>query len=269
MTTKDQRSFFFLLAIPDTCGGVAVDSWTMKIRRKNYHSNLSFAMLRLLLLFSVLCFSVAFSPKCGIGRASSRGMLLNMKNPVFDLVPQLHFADGFVNSVKSLEENKFVEHLVSKPVRAVVPKEVIHWAHPVIFSTLLLGLGLSGLKYGVDIKKFREKRGVSQAEYKEARKIHPQIMTYLMFTALIGTASGIASNLALGEPLLDSWHSVTAVALVGGLVGQYASGNWLESHGNQNAVRLAHRVFGMGSMTLLFLHLATGLSYAFDSSKTH
>lgn len=109
-------------------------------------------MIRPLLLLAFLSISFAFSPtggKYGILRTGGSGMLLRMSNPVFDFIPQLHFADGLVESVKSLEENKIVEQLVSRPVRALVPTEVIHWAHPVIFSTLLLGLGLSGLKYGM------------------------------------------------------------------------------------------------------------------------
>lgn len=214
------------------------------------------------LVLNARAFSVVSTNKVSIQRKT-----LKMTNPVFDLVPQLHFADGLVNAIKFRENcppEICLEQVVASALRTNVPLETIHWFHPVLFSALMLSLGLSGLKYGVDIKKFRQKRGVTLADYKVARDKHPQIMGILLFAAILGTQSGLASTLTLQVPLVDSWHSVSAVALTGGLAGQAITGNMLSTDGKNDVVRTIHRIFGMGSMTLLFAHIATGLQLAFS-----
>lgn len=190
---------------------------------------------------------------------------VRMTNPIFDYFPQLHFADGLVNAVKSLESGSPDENFgqaIASSLRAKMPAEAIRWFHPLVFSGLTLSLGLAGLKYGIDIKKFRQKRGVTAKDYKTARDLHPQLMGALLVTAIIGTQSGLFSALALKVPLLESWHSVSAVALTAGLAGQAVTGKMLHSDGRNDVLRTAHRIFGIGSMSILFAHLATGLQLA-------
>lgn len=199
--------------------------------------------------------------------SSTHRQSLKMVNPVLNYFPQVHFADGLVDAIKYRDHcppEICLEQLVASALRSTVPLEAIHWFHPLIFSVAMLSLGLVGLKYGVDIKKFRQKRGVTQADYKIARDRHPLLMGILLFAAILGTQSGLASTLTLQVPLIDSWHSVSAVALTGGLAGQALTGNLLASNGRNDVLRKAHLIFGMGSMTILFAHIATGLQLAFS-----
>lgn len=203
-------------------------------------------------------------------------------------------SNGFIDMIKYREScppTICLEQLVANVVRQVVPSmEVVHWAHPVIMGAATLFLGLAGLKYGIDIKKFRQGRpGVSQLDYAEARRRHPFLMSLLLASMIFGLQSGMASILVLQAPLVESWHAKTAVALTLALVVQAISGNLLASNG-QNAtndtiggdiltnsyrptadkevnnsadiLRLLHRVCGMGSLSLLLLHIATGILLA-------
>lgn len=185
-----------------------------------------------------------------------------------------------------------LEQLVANVVRQAVPSmELVHWAHPAIMGAATLILGLTGLKYGIDIKKFRQGRaGVSQSDYRVARQRHPLLMSLLLASMIIGLQSGMASTLVLQAPLIESWHAKTAVALSVALGAQAVSGNLLSNSSIQNVMhdstngdilasnnqsvggkdssnsldilRLLHRICGMGSLSLLFVHIATGILLA-------
>lgn len=153
-----------------------------------------------------------------------------------------------------------IETIISSSIRKSVDLNLIHWLHPVIMFSVLIGLAGSGVYYAQEIVKIRsiskgETKNVSRSDYLKARQKHSTLMSTLLFFMLIGSQSGLSSMLVLQQPLLESTHSATAVIATVALTIQAILGSMIE---RIPTVRGVHKYVGGVVLLILVSHIVSG-----------
>lgn len=153
-----------------------------------------------------------------------------------------------------------IETIISSSIRKSVDLNIIHWLHPVIMFSVLIGLAGSGVYYAQEVVKIRsiskgETKGMSRSDYLKASGNHSTLMSILLFFMLIGSQSGLSSMLVLQQPLLESPHSVTALIATVALTIQAILGSMIE---RIPSVRGVHKYAGGVVLLILLAHIFSG-----------
>jgi hypothetical protein len=179
--------------------------------------------------------------------------------------------DGLYDMMKAREAcppQVCIEQLIATLIRqAQLPDIVLHWFHPVAMILALSLVGGFGAYHGLRMRSSRLQitaegaSGSLQKDFSESRNLHPTLMSVLLFFYLFGAQTGLGSMLIMEKPIVDSPHSATALLSFLMLAVQATISAGM---GAVPALRPAHTYFGIATLAVIVVHIATGLGLEFS-----
>ncbi|MBE9179586.1 DUF4079 domain-containing protein [Oculatella sp. LEGE 06141] len=134
-----------------------------------------------------------------------------------------------------------------------IPEPIVHWGHPVMMAIVVFVMGSF-----VGLTGWRGRAVLEPTESAKSRADH-RTMAPLMFLFIsLGATGGLLSLVMQDQPILESPHFWTGLAVIG-LLAVNAVIAFAGFGKDKGTLRTVHAYLGSTALCLLFLHALLGL----------